>query len=147
MSILFFISMCIALRVSLRGHREMDCWVVRKVPLTSHCQVALKMMLSVYTPTLLNSACLPVSSPILGVIWYVCFVTWMGIIWYLTVTKICISLMTTEIEYHIIYWHLFRFLPSELLVPSCYGILPRFLTDLEEFVRFSGYLRVAGIFS
>lgn len=104
------------------------------MPLTSHCQVALKMMLSVYTPTELNSACLPVSSPILGMIWSVCFVTLMGIIWYLTVTKICISLMTTEIEYHIIYWHLFRFLPSELLVPSCYGILPRFLTDLEEFV-------------
>lgn len=98
---LTFIFLYIILRVSLSRHLENGSLLVLwRAAVPSHCKVALKIIVHFYTH-LYNSACLPISSSILRMIWFICFVTWMAVVYH-RVIKIFISLMTTEINFQFI---------------------------------------------
>lgn len=128
MNIFIFISRNIALRVSLGGHLEKDL-------LGGHPLLVIAKLLSKWFCPFTNPPYECLSSCILTSPWsaLICFVTGMSVTDTLLLLQFFMSLMMTAIEYHIIHWHLFRFLP-ELLVPAL-EFPSRFLDDLEEFLK------------
>lgn len=106
----------------------------------------LQVIADLLTYPLFMSACVPLSSPLFGVIWLTCFANWMNVKRYLDNPKIIVSLLSAKVEYHFIFQHLSFKLLLLWVTCDCHGIPSRFLADLEVFFIFSGYSRVVDIF-